>query len=236
MNAELQGRVVAVTGASKGIGLALVRALTAAGAQVIAGARSVDGVQVQGATFLPLDVTDEASVQAFADRAAAAGVDALVNNAGVGAFMPVQDITPDEYHRVMDTNVKGTLLVTRALIPHFQARHAAGQGSQVVNVTSDVSARTFANGALYTASKYGQRAVTHALAHEGQGYGLRVTEVRSGMVDTYFAGSQQGESHKADWLKPEDVADAILYALSVPARVRIDEILLHPTVQEVAYP
>lgn len=227
----LQGRVVAVTGASKGIGLSVVQRLTAEGATVIGGARDVSGVACEGATFLPLDVTDAGSVDAFAEQAIRAGVDALVNNAGVGLFKPVQDITEAEYRRVMDTNVLGTLLTTRALLPHFQA---LGRG-QVVNVTSDVSARTFATGALYTASKYAQRAVTQALAYEGHAYGLRVTEIRPGMVDTFFGDTQQGEDYKAAWLKPEDVAGAVLYTLSAPAHVRIDEVLLHPVVQDIAF-
>ncbi|GAA5511964.1 putative oxidoreductase Rv0484c [Deinococcus carri] len=231
----LAGRVVAVTGASKGIGWAVTQALTARGARVIAGARDVSGLSLDGAEFHPLDVTDEASVAAFAGAAVRAGVAALVNNAGVGSFQPIEEITLAEYHRVMDTNVLGTLLVTRALIGHFRERHARGGGSQVVNVTSDVSARTFANGALYTASKYAQRALTQALAAEGQGYGLRVTEIRPGMVDTFFAGSVQGAEHKAEWLRPADVADAVLYALTAPPHARIDEVLLHPVVQEVAF-
>lgn len=232
---SMAGRVVAVTGASRGIGRSVVEALTARGARVIAGARGVAGLEVAGAGFHPLDVTDEASVAAFARAAVEAGADALVNNAGVGSFQPVERITVDEYRRVMDTNVLGTLLVTRALTGHFRERHAAGGGSQVVNVTSDVSARTFANGALYTASKYAQRAVTQALAHEGHAYGLRVTEIRPGMVDTSFGGGQPGEAHKAAWLRPGDVADAVLYALTAPAHVRVDEVLLHPAVQDVAF-
>lgn len=231
----LAGRVVAVTGASKGIGWALAEALTARGARVIGGARDVDGLSLDGAGFHALDVTDEASVTAFAQQAIEAGVDALVNNAGVGSFRPVEDITVDEYRRVMDTNVLGTFLVTRALIGHFRERHARGGGSQVVNVTSDVSARTFGNGALYTASKYAQRAITQALAFEGQGYGLRVTEVRPGMVDTFFGDTVQGADHKAAYLRPADVADAVLYALTAPPHARIDEVLLHPVSQEVVF-
>ncbi|WP_231557257.1 SDR family oxidoreductase [Deinococcus sp. YIM 77859] len=231
----LRGRVIAVTGASKGIGWAVTQALTAQGARVIAGARDVGGLQLDGAEFWRLDVTDEASVDAFARAAVRAGVDALVNNAGVGSFQPVEEITPAEYRRVMDTNVLGTLLVTRGLIPHFRERYARGEGSQVVNVTSDVSARTFAGGALYTASKYAQRAVTQALAYEGRAYGLRVTEIRPGMVDTFFAGSVQGAAHKAGWLRPDDVADAVLYALTAPLHARIDEVLLHPVEQDVVF-
>ncbi|RJF71380.1 SDR family oxidoreductase [Deinococcus cavernae] len=231
----LSGRVVAVTGASKGIGLGIVELLVSQGARVIAGARDVDGLARDGAEFLPLDVTREDSVAAFAQVARSAGVDSLVNNAGVGSFMPLQQISVEEYRRVMDTNVLGTLLMTKALVAHFQSRHAQGQVSQLINITSDVSARTFAGGALYTASKYAQRAVTQALAHEGHAYGLRVTEVRPGMVDTYFNGSEPGEPQKVAWLKPADIAGAVAYALSVPQHVRVDEILLHPVVQDVAF-
>ncbi|ADV67361.1 SDR family oxidoreductase [Deinococcus maricopensis] len=231
MNQPLHGRTIAITGASKGIGYALARDLTASGATVIAGARDITGLDLPGVTFLTLDVTSEPSVDAFTAVAAQAGVDALINNAGVGAFMPVEDITPEVYHRVMDTNVLGTILTTRALIPHFRTRG----GGQVINVTSDVSARTFANGALYTASKYAQRAVTHALAHEGHAYGLRVTEIRPGMVDTHFGDTEQGAEYKAAWLKPEDIVQAVTYALTAPAHVRVDEVLLHPVIQDVAY-
>lgn len=221
-----------MTGASRGIGLRVAEVLAAGGARVIAGARDLSGVpEIAGVEFIALDVTDQGSVQAFAAAAIAAGADALVNNAGVGSFMPVEDITPDEYRRIMDTNVLGIILTSGAFIPHFRTL----EGSTIVNVTSDVSARTFARGGLYTASKYAARAITQALAYEGHEYGLRVSEIRSGNVDTFFNDTQQGTPEKAEWLKPEDIAQAVLYALSAPAHVRIDEILLHPTWQPVAF-
>lgn len=231
----LTGRVIAVTGASRDIGWAVVEALTGQDARVITGARDVGGLTLEGAEFLPLDVTDEASVGAFAGVAIRAGVDTLVNNAGVGSFGPVEEITVAEYRRVMDTNVLGTLLVTRALVPHFRQRHTRGIGSQVVNVTSDVSAQTFAGGALYTASKHAQRAVTQSLALEGQAYGLRVTEIRPGKVDTSFGGAVRSEAERPARLRPTDVAAAVTYALTVPPHTRIDEVLLHPVTQEVVF-
>lgn len=221
-----------MTGASRGIGLSIVELLAAEGAQVVAGARDIAGVpEMAGVQFMTLDVTDESSVRAFAEAATQAGADALVNNAGVGSFMPVEEITPAEYRRIMDTNVLGVILTSGAFVPHFRTL----QRSTVVNVTSDVSARTFARGGLYTASKYAARAITQALAYEGHEYGLRVSEIRSGNVDTFFNDTQQGTPEKAEWLKPEDIAQAVLYALSAPAHVRIDEILLHPTWQPVAF-
>ncbi|HMM66344.1 MAG TPA: SDR family NAD(P)-dependent oxidoreductase [Dokdonella sp.] len=231
----LAGRSVAVTGASRGIGLAIVALLADNGARVIGGARTIDGIHVDGVRFIELDVTSESSAEEFAQAAISADADTLVNNAGVGSFAPLEDILVSDYRRVMDTNVLGMILATRCLVPHFRARHARGLGSQVINITSDVSNRTFAHGGLYTASKYAQRALTRALAHEGAGYGLRVTEVRPGMTDTCFNGNTPGSTERALDLRPGDVAASVLHALCAPAHVRIDEVLVHPTRQDVAF-
>ena len=229
------GRVIAVTGAGRGIGHALVSLLADAGATVVAGSRSTIP-QMSGAIHrLALDVTDPVSVQRFADAAIALGADSLVNNAGVGSFGPIEQMDVSEYRRIFDTNVLGMLLVTRAFIPHFRARHAAGFTSWAVNVTSDVSSRTFAGGALYTGSKFAQRAITRALAYEGAEYGLRVSEIRSGMVDTYFNNGTPGTAERADRLRSGDVAEAVRYALTAPLHVRVDEITVHPVTQPVEF-
>lgn len=231
----LRGRVIAVTGASRGIGAALVDALARAGASVLAGARGAFEAGHPAVRAIALDVTSEASVAAYARTAIELGAEALVNNAGVGSFAAIEDATVDEYRRIFDTNVLGTVLVCRALVPHFKARHARGLTSRVVNVTSDVSSRTFAGGALYTGSKFAQRAVTRALAFEGERYGVSVTEVRPGQTDTHFDGHTPGSAERSAHLQPADVAQAVLYALAAPPHVRIDEITLHPVVQPVAY-
>jgi len=232
---RLAGRVVAVTGASRGIGLAIVELLAANGALVIGGARSIAGLHVDGARFVSLDVASEASAQEFAATAVSAGVDTLVNNAGIGAFSPVDQISVADYRRVMDTNVLGFILTARGFVPHFRRRHEKGLGSQIVNITSDVSSRTFPNGGLYTASKFAQRALTRALAYEGKSYGLRVTEVRPGLTDTYFNGNTPGKRERRLDLKSADVAQAVLYAVSAPPHVRIDEVLVHPASQDVVF-
>ena len=231
----LAGRVVAVTGASRGIGLAIAQVLHAAGAQVLAGARQMPEPGLPGIGFALLDVTDEASVQAFARRAIEAGADSLVNNAGVGVFGPLETATVEDYRRVFDTNVLGTLLATRHFLPAFRERHARGLSSHLVNVTSDVSTRTFAHGAIYAASKHAQRALTQTAAHEGQHFGLRVTEIRPGMTDTHFNASTPGTPERAGHLRAHDVAQAVLYALAAPAHVRVDEVVVHPTVQPVVF-
>jgi len=232
----LAGRVVAVTGASRGIGWAVVELLHRCGAQVLAGAR--ERPQFPAGTAIAtaeLDVTRESSVQAFAGQAAAAGVDTLVNNAGIGVFGPLEHAGVEDYRRVFDTNVLGTLLATKWFIPEFRRRHERGLASHLVNVTSDVGARTFPGGALYAASKHAQRALTQTAAREGQAYGLRVTEVRPGMTDTYFGARTPGSPERAGHLRPEDVARAVLHALAAPPHVRVDEIVVHPVVQAVEY-
>jgi len=231
----LAGRVIAVTGASRGIGLAIAQVLHAAGAQVVAGARQMPEPALHGIGLALLDVTDEASVQAFARRAIEAGADSLVNNAGVGVFGPLETATVEDYRRVFDTNVLGTLLATRHFLPAFRERHARGVSSHLVNVTSDVSTRTFAHGAIYAASKHAQRALTQTAAHEGQHFGLRVTEIRPGMTDTHFNASTPGTPERAGHLRAHDVAQAVLYALAAPAHVRVDEIVVHPVIQPVVY-
>lgn len=231
----LNGRVVAVTGASRGIGAAIVSHLAAHGATVLAGARSAMTPARAGVHYTVLDVSAEDSVRQFADRAVALGVDSLVNNAGVGSFGPIEGCNPTEYHRIFDTNVLGMLLVCRAFIPHFRARHSARRPSWVVNVTSDVSDRTFAGGALYTASKHAQRAISRALSYEGASYGLRVSEIRSGMVDTHFNNGTPGTPDRVGRLRDRDIADAVMYALSAPTHARVDEILLHPVEQPVEF-
>jgi NADP-dependent 3-hydroxy acid dehydrogenase YdfG len=231
----LAGRVVAVTGASPGNGMAIAQVLHAAGAQVVAGARQMPEPALPGIGFALLDVTDEGSVQAFARRAIEAGADSLVNNAGVGVFGPLETAAVEDYRRVFDTNVLGTLLATRHFLPAFRGRNARGLSSHLVNVTSDVSTRTFAHGAIYAASKHAQRALTQTAAHEGQHFGLRVTEIRPGMTDTHFNASTPGAPERAGHLRAHDVAQAVLYALAAPAHVRVDEVIVHPTVQPVVY-
>jgi NADP-dependent 3-hydroxy acid dehydrogenase YdfG len=225
---ELQDRTVVVTGASRGIGRAVALRLAFAGAHVVAGARDAADLERLSAEHdnlraHVLDVRDPGSVAAFCAFAQdPEPVDALVNNAGIGVFGPIEQLRVEDWDRVFEVNVRGTFLMTRALLPSIRARRG-----HVVNVTSDVSARTFADGSLYTASKHAQRAFTRALQMEVAGDGVRVTEVRPGVVATHFADGSPRPAGM-DALSPDDVADAIVYALTRPDRMRLDEIHFHP--------
>ncbi len=170
-----------------------------------------------------LDVTSEASVHAFARTAIAADADSLVNNAGIGVFGPMEEASVDDYRRIFDTNVLGTLLTTKHFIPEFRRRHERGLPSHLVNVTSDVSARTFAGGSIYTASKHAQRALTQTAAREGESHGLRVTEIRPGMADTCFnaqipgSDERSGHRHAVDVVRPTVQSVVFRATLSEPS-------------------
>jgi NADP-dependent 3-hydroxy acid dehydrogenase YdfG len=228
--------IVVVTGASRGIGRATALRLARGGARVIAGGRAEDELQAlarehAGIRARVLDVADPESVRAFVDAVLAdhGGVDVLVANAGIGVFGPIESLALADWDRVFDVNVRGTFLMTQALLPTLRARRG-----HIVVVTSDVSARTFAHGALYTASKHAQRAFTRALQMEVEADGVRVTEVRPGVVATHFGGTDP-QAVDANALDADDVADTIAYALSRPARMRLDEIHFHPMGQKTEF-
>ena len=233
------GRTAVVTGASSGIGAATARRLAAEGFEVVVGARRVDRLEQLagsiGARALPLDITDQASVDAFA--AALDGVDVLVNNAG-GAFdaAPVADADLDSWARSYDVNVLGTVRLTKALLP---ALRASGAGD-VLFVGSTAGLVSYENGGSYTAAKHGVHALAVALRLEMVGEPVRVVEIAPGMVQTEeFSLNRLGSQERADAvyrgvrepLVAEDVADAIAWALTRPHHVNVDLMVVRPRAQ-----
>lgn len=235
----LERRIAAVTGASSGIGAATARALAAAGYEVHLGARRLDRIEALAAEIgghaRHLDVTDAASVQAWAD-ALPPQVHLLVNNAG-GAFGlgPVTGFDEAQWLAMYQTNVLGLARVTRALHPRLLA---SGDG-HVVNVGSIAGFETYVGGAGYTAVKHGVRAISETLRLEWLGQPLRVTEVDPGLVETEFSLVRfSGDAERAAGvyadtrpLRAEDVADAIVWAATRPAHVNVDQIVIRPTDQ-----
>jgi NADP-dependent 3-hydroxy acid dehydrogenase YdfG len=234
-------KIAVVTGASAGIGAATARALAAAGFELVLGARRLDRLRAVGeplgARILPLDVTDEASIAAFA--AAVPRLDLLVNNAGGALGLDRIEAARDEHWRTMwEANVMGVLRMTRALLP---ALRASGDG-HVINLGSIAGFEVYSGGAGYTASKHALRALTQTLRIELLGEPLRVTEVAPGLVETEFALVRfAGDAERARAvyqgmtpLTPEDVADCIVWAATRPAHVNIDEIVVRPRDQATA--
>jgi NADP-dependent 3-hydroxy acid dehydrogenase YdfG len=234
-----RGRVAVVTGASSGIGAATARRLAADGFDVVVGARRVDRLQELaasiGARALPLDVTDDASVAAFA--ASLDRVDVLVNNAG-GAFdsAPVADADLDSWARSYDVNVLGTVRVTKALLP---ALRASGAGD-VLFVSSTAALISYERGSSYTAAKHGVHTLAETLRLELNGEPVRVMEIAPGMVRTEeFSLNRLGSQELADAvyrgvresLVAEDVADCIAWAVTRPHHVNVDLMVVRPLAQ-----
>jgi len=227
-----------VTGASSGIGAATARALAKAGFHVVLGARRVDrcaeiAAEIDG-TALRLDVTDQESVAAFA--AAVPTVSLLVNNAGgAKGLAPVAEADEDEWRWMFETNVMGTLRVTKAFLPTLIA---SGDG-HIITVTSIAALGPYDNGAGYTGAKHAQAMLHRTLRGELLGQPVRLTEILPGMVETEFSLVRfEGDADRAanvyrgiTPLTGEDVADVIAFAATRPSHVNLDQIVLKPRAQ-----
>jgi NADP-dependent 3-hydroxy acid dehydrogenase YdfG len=233
--------VAVVTGASSGIGAATARALAAAGFHVALGARRVDRcaeiAREIGGTAVRLDVTDAESVASFV--AAVPECRLLVNNAGgAKGLEPVADADEEDWRWMFETNVIGTLRVTKALLP---ALIASGDG-HIVTVTSIAAMEAYDNGAGYTGAKHAQAMLHRTLRGELLGQPVRLTEVAPGMVETDFSLVRfDGDQARADDvykgitpLTADDVADVIAFAATRPSHVNIDQIVMKPRAQASA--
>ncbi|MFD2570086.1 SDR family oxidoreductase [Spirosoma soli] len=232
----LENKTVIISGASRGIGRATALLLAQHGANVVITARNVielKQVEADGQgkiVAIPGDVSSEADMQRVVQTALDrfGRLDIVINNAGYGVFKNVDEISVDEWDELMATNVKGTFLLTKAALPALKAQ---GSGHVVV-VASDVAKRTFAGGSLYTASKYAQEAFMGALRKEVRPFGIKVTGVYSGLVDSHFHEKGHGHETSQNWLKEQDMAESMLFIVSRPAHVVIDEFMIHPLEQE----
>ena len=239
---------VLITGASAGIGAACARAFAREGARLVLAARRTERMQALAEELraahgtechlIALDVRDGDAV-ARALGGLQAAVDVLVNNAGLGRGMEkLQDGTPAEWDEMIDTNVKGLLYTTRALVPGMVER---GRG-HVVNLGSVAGHEVYPGGAVYCASKHAVDAITRGLRMDLLGTGVRVSTVDPGMVETEFSVNRfRGDEERARRvyanmtpLTPDDIADAILWCTTRPPHVNIDEIILKPTDQASA--
>lgn len=238
-------RIAVVTGASSGIGAATVRALIKQGYTVIGGARRMDRVRRvvgESGVALELDVTDRASVERFvADIGKRFGrIDVLVNNAG-GALgqSPVAESVDEDWVRMWQTNVFGLMLVTRAALPLLRKARAG----HIVNIGSIAGFETYKGGAGYTSVKHAVRAISRTLRLELNGEPIRVTEIDPGLVETEFSlvrfkGDRVRAKSVYDGLKPltaDDVAECVVFAVTRPAHVDIDEIVVRPVAQATTF-
>ena len=227
---SLSGKTAIVTGGSRGIGLAIARALASNDANVmITGTREkplADAVRALGAKAIAetANVRDYADVERAFNAAVArfGGIDILVNNAGVGVFAPVASMSIDQWHDVIDTNVTGVFHCSRAVLPHMRRRG----GGWIISISSLSGSNPFANGGAYCASKAALNAFSESLMQEVRHDGIRVATVAPGSVSTSFGGHETAGS---DWkLSPDDVAEVVVGLLAHPGRSLPSRVEIRP--------
>jgi 3-hydroxy acid dehydrogenase / malonic semialdehyde reductase len=232
--AGLEGKTAIVTGASSGIGQAIAAALKENGVRVAGGARRADKLETEIA--LELDVTDPASCGRFVEQAVdeLGGLDVLVNNAGLGLGRdPFDKSTEEDEETVLETNVHGVLRMTRLCLAQLR------DGGHIVNMGSIAGRQPYENAAVYVASKYAVRGFTYALREDLLGRPVHLTTVDPGLVETSFSRVRfRGDEEKAaavyanvEPVRPEDVADCVVFALTRPPHVNIDEIVVKALAQ-----
>ena len=245
---SLDGRRVAITGASSGIGAATAELLAAEGAAVAVGARRedrlselVERISSAGGTAhaIAVDVADESSARSFVEGAAEAmgGLDGLVNNAGVMLLGPIDGADTSQWRQMVEVNQLGLLYCTHAALPILRE----GGGGDIVNISSVAGRIASAGSGVYNLTKWGVGAFSEALRQETGWAKIRVTIVEPGWVDTELQGHneipvvvetmEKMRKQIGKILEAEDIARAILYALSQPEHVSINEILVRPTGQ-----
>jgi 3-oxoacyl-[acyl-carrier protein] reductase len=226
---QLSGHVAIVTGGSRGIGLAIARGFVAAGGKVVVSGRSQSDLDAVAAELgdrvavVQGDIADPTVADALVGTATRrfGGLDVLINNAGVGKFAPVADLTIDDWNRLMATNLTGVFLCTKAAIPALKQRG----GGWIINISSLAGRNSFAGGAAYCASKAGLNAFAESLMLEVRQDNIRVSTVMPGSVQTAFSAG--GDAPEHDWkLSAEDVAQVVFDLLghgarSLPSRVEI---------------
>mgnify|MGYP000300616120 CR=1 FL=1 len=220
---SLSGRVALVTGASRGIGAAIARSLDA---------RSGADLGIAGAVAMPCDVRSVSDLQAIVAATAErhGRLDILIVNAGVGAYGSILDLADDHLEEMIEVNVKGAIHAVRAALPHL-LRSDAGE---LVTIASEAGRRGLPNEAVYCASKFAQVGLTRALDHELREHGIRCTNVCPGGVATDFAmgrGRTPDMPALAGMMRPEDVAETVMFVLTRPRGHRILEVAMRPVTE-----
>lgn len=248
MTDSLRDKVAIVTGASSGIGEVTARRLAESGARVVLAARRVERLDTlaadiehhQGTALVaPTDVSDERSVQRLARTAldAFGRIDILINNAGIMPLSPISKLKVEEWDRMIDVNIKGVLYCVAATLPTMLEQ---GSG-HIINVSSVAGRRPFPSGTVYSATKFAVRAISQGLRLELSPIkGIRVTDIEPGVVATelthHITDNETANRFQEMWaekkpLESIDIAETILFVLSRPDHVNVNEILVRPTDQ-----
>jgi NADP-dependent 3-hydroxy acid dehydrogenase YdfG len=241
---DVKGKVVAITGASSGIGEAAGRLLAASGAKVILGARRADRLEAIAADIRKnkgevdlqaIDVSKREDLTSFVKKARDrfGRLDVLISNAGLMPLSPLDDLKVDEWDRMIDVNIKGVLYGIAAALPVFRKQ---GSG-HFINVSSVAGHRVGPNGAVYSATKFAVRAISEGLRQEA-GDKIRVTIISPGAVESELAETisnpdvkKRIQDYRKMAIPAEAIASAMAYAIGQPGNVDVNEILIRPTAQ-----
>lgn len=236
---NISAKTILITGTSKGIGKAIALSLASLNTNLGLVARSQKELEALQTEIIKLGSKAEIFIGNVADESFANAtiktmlqkfgkIDVLINNAGYGVFDNVENITATDWDNLFATNTKGTFLFCKAVIPAMKE----SKDGHIINVASDVAKRAFSGGSLYCASKYAQEGFSAAIRKELRPFGIKVSVVYSGLVDSSFHADPQGSTNHDDWLKNEDMANAIQYIVAQPKHVVIDELMIHPLSQD----
>jgi 3-oxoacyl-[acyl-carrier protein] reductase len=230
---DLTESIALVTGAGRGIGRGIALGLARAGAHVILSARSGDQIDAAAAEIeesggkalaVPADVASESDVDALFEtiETSFGRLDVLVNNAGIGLYGPVVDFPVEDFDKVMAVNLRGAYLCCHYAMQMMVPRRSG----YIINISSVVGFKGYANQAAYAASKHGVMGLTKSLAVEAQQHGIRVSAILPGAVDTKIAHEARPDLDPAILMQPDDVAGAVMYLLSLSPRAAVDEIYI----------
>ncbi len=230
----IAGQVALVTGASRGIGLAIAGRLARMGARVAICGRNAKALERAAkdlrqsgseALGVPADVTRASEVAGLVQRTreSLGPIDILVNNAGVGAFGPAHEMSETDWDRVLDTNLKAVFLVSKAVALEMIRRRSG----HIINISSLAGKNAFAGGGIYCASKWGLLGLTYCMAEDLRAHGIRVSAICPGTVATEF--SPHAGKDPAKMLQPDDVAHAVAALVTQAPQSFISEVLLRPT-------
>jgi meso-butanediol dehydrogenase / (S,S)-butanediol dehydrogenase / diacetyl reductase len=228
---DLNGKTAVITGASRGIGAAVARMLHDRGCSLGLSSRSGSDLGLERVLARPSDVRDLDSLVELCDATAErfGGIDIVVANAGVGAYGAFLDLSREHLDEMLDVNLKGTVYVIRAALPHM-----LGREGDIVTLASEAGRRGLPYEAVYCASKFGQVGFTRALDHELREQGIRCTNVCPGGVATDFAldeGRGRPPEALAGMMSADDVAEVVVFTLERPRHLRILETALRPVTE-----
>jgi NADP-dependent 3-hydroxy acid dehydrogenase YdfG len=248
MSNNIEGKVVVITGASSGLGEAAARMLSEQGATVVLGARRADRIEALAneltakggkALAITTDVTKAAQVQALVDEAVKqfGKIDVIINNAGLMPQSSLDRLRIDDWDQMIDVNIKGVLYGIAAVLPYMKEQRSG----QIINVASVAGHKVRAGGAVYSATKHAVRVISEGLRMEVKPYNLRTTIISPGAVDTELPNSVTEKDfaeniqkfYKDVAIPADSFARTVIFAMSQPEDVDINEILYRPTAQEL---